>query len=114
MYVCIIYRSNCLGVNVLPKTGGRIVRGNCPGGCPGGIVLHSPNGKASKIFDNRPLDSIVFCNYIDCNTIIKIFKRDTSLLTLTPSPMSSYVPIGITPSPSRGDVLNGCSLLYSI
>ena len=32
MYVCITYGGNCPGGNVLPKTGGGIVRwGNCPG-----------------------------------------------------------------------------------
>ena len=30
MYVCIIYRGELSGGNVLPKTGGGIVRGNCP------------------------------------------------------------------------------------
>src|SRR6218665_3706497 len=35
MYVCITYWGNCPGGNVLPKTGGGIVRG---GNCPEGIV----------------------------------------------------------------------------
>src|SRR6218665_1279867 len=47
VYVCIyVCVHNILGWelsrgNVLPKTGGGIVRGDCPGwNCPGGIVLH--------------------------------------------------------------------------
>src|SRR6218665_1083359 len=56
MYVCITYWGNCPGGNVLPKTGGgivrgEIVRGNCPGGnCPGGIVLHPSLVHAEKVF----------------------------------------------------------------
>src|SRR6218665_2292487 len=35
MYVCIRYGGNCLGGNVLPKTGGGIVRGgSVRGNCP--------------------------------------------------------------------------------
>ena len=42
VYVCIMYRGIVQGVNVLPKMGGGIVRGELSmGNYLGGIVLHS-------------------------------------------------------------------------
>ena len=58
MYVCIIYGGNCPRGNVLPKTGGGIVRGKVSGGsvlenCPGAKLSYtrpSQNGIYAKAF----------------------------------------------------------------
>ena len=69
------------------------------------------NSKASKLglFDSQPLGCEICSNHIDYNLVILIFKEDV-LINFDPLPLSPCVPIVVTPSPSRGDVLNGCSL----
>src|SRR6218665_655810 len=43
MFVCIIYWGELSGGNVLPKTGGGIVRRNCPGGVVQGEMSYTQN-----------------------------------------------------------------------
>src|SRR6218665_169652 len=45
------------------------------------------NSNASKIFDSQPLGCVICSNHIDYNLII-LYLKGTSLLTLTPSPLS--------------------------
>src|SRR6218665_1268075 len=63
--------------------------------------------KASKMFDSQPLGCVICSNHIDYNLIILIFKGD---VLINFDPLSPHVPIVVTTSPSRVDVLNGCSL----
>ena len=69
------------------------------------------NSKSSKMLDRQPLDRVICSSYIDYNLIL-IFKRDVLINFGPPSPMSPYVPIVVTHSPSREDVLNPFTMRY--
>ena len=56
------------------------------------------------MFDSQPLGCVICSNHIGYNLIILIFKWDI-LINFDPPP-----PVPIVVTPSRGNVLNGCSL----